>query len=276
MGKASFAERFRNAEDGSFYDVWHLIANGNGFVLKKAKGKEKEIYRAFFSRTVSGVPKFYGSAVTEDGEFLLLSYIPGEPLLNVGRNAAAAAIDALVGVQEEFWLDTAHSGCGTTFEESLRSRTDRGKYLADSALERCYRRFLEIYRSQPRTLCHDDLLPFNVLYDGERAAIVDWEHAGVLPYMTSVARLLAHATEDAELFRMTDPDKEYCIDRYYESFVKQKGIERARFMRELEFFIFYEYCEWVMLGNKYPSSATARNRRYNELAKALAQKLLNE
>ena len=277
VGNAVRAERYTNAEDGGAYDVWRIVCESGEYALKKAKGKESEIYRAFFPRPVEGVPRFYGAANAEDGEYLLLSREPGEPLVEVNRASAAAAVDALVSVQNQFWLDASHAGCGTTYDESLRSRAERGKYLADPLLERCYAEFLKIYGSLPRTLCHDDLLPFNVLYDGVRAVMVDWEHAGVLPYLTPLARFVAHCFGPyEELFVMAEDDKAFAKEYYYKAFAKEKGIDRADFLRDLDFFIFYEYCEWVMLANKYPSSANERSARYLARARKLAHKLLEE
>ena len=66
--------------------------------------------------------------------------------------------------------------------------------------ERAYEQYLQIYSDVPRTLCHDDLLPFNVLCAKERAVIIDWEYAGILPYPTSLARLIAHCEEDESAF----------------------------------------------------------------------------
>ena len=73
VGNAVRAERYTNAEDGGAYDVWRIVCESGEYVLKKAKGKETEIYRAFFSQPVGGVPRFYGSANAGGDEYLLLS-----------------------------------------------------------------------------------------------------------------------------------------------------------------------------------------------------------
>lgn len=277
MGEAKRIEQIKNAEDGSLYDVWRVTSNGAEFVLKKAKGKEKAIYRSFFPRAVSGVPRCFGSVSAFGCDYLLLSFLRGEGLLRLDRDSARAAIDALADIQNEFWGDTLHSDDGVTFEKAYGSCEDRGKYLYDSALEKCHARYLELYSTIPRTLCHGDMLPFNVLYDGERAYIVDWEQAGILPYPVSFARLIAHCFQgEDEFFYMTDADKEFAIGYYYERFVKEKGVDEREYRRTLEYFIFYEYCEWVMLGNKYEDSDKARFDKYFALAKALAEKLNNE
>ncbi len=276
MGEANSVEQFRNAEDGSPYDVWRVACSGAEFVLKKAKGKEKAVYRAFFPRATSGVPRCFGSVFAAGNDYLLLSSERGDELLRLGRDAVRAAVDALADIQNVFWGDTLRSADGITFEKAYGSCVKRGKYLCDSELEKCYARYLELYRCVPRTLCHGDLLPFNVLYDGERAVIVDWEEAGILPYPVSFARFIAHCFEgENEFFYMTDADKEYAKWYYYERFAKEKGIDEREYRRTLEYFIFYEYCEWIMLGNKYEDSDKSRFKKYFALAKALAEKLNN-
>ena len=116
-------------------------------------------------------------------------------------------------------------------------------------------------------MCHDDLLPFNVLVNGNKATIIDWEYAGILPYPTSLVRLIAHGREEEDaFFYMTEADKSFAIDYYYEHLVKSKGISYEDYRRSVDYFLLYEYCEWIMLGNKYADEDIPRAREY--LAKA--------
>ena len=48
---------FTNVEDGERYEAWLVTFNGTDYVLKKAKGKENEIYSAFFSQNIKGAPR---------------------------------------------------------------------------------------------------------------------------------------------------------------------------------------------------------------------------
>ena len=147
--------------------------------------------------------------------------------------------------------------------------------MNDSLLEQAYGGFLELYESLPRTLCHDDLLPFNVLVNGNKATIIDWEHAGILPYPTSLVRLIAHGREEEDaFFYMTEADKAFAIDYYYEHLVKSKGISYEDYRRTVDYFLLYEYCEWIMLGSKYPDEDIPRAREYLAIAKAHIHNLL--
>ena len=133
---------------------------------------------------------------------------------------------------------------------------------------------MKLYHSVPRALCHDDLLPFNVIASDHRAVLIDWECGGILPYPTSFARLIAHGedTEDA-LFFMTPEDRAFAIDYYYEKLLKDMGISYTEWRKTLEYFLFYEYCEWVFVGNKYDAKNSDFYKKYLPIAKHQAEKL---
>jgi aminoglycoside phosphotransferase (APT) family kinase protein len=52
-------------------------------------------------------------------------------------------------------------------------------------------RALESFRRRPATVVHGDLFPSNVLVDGCRVAVVDWELAGVGPALRDLATLVS-------------------------------------------------------------------------------------
>ena len=132
-----------------------------------------------------------------------------------------------------------------------------------------------MYSSTPRALCHDDLLPFNVIVSEDRAVLIDWEFAGLLPYPVSFARLIAHGEDNENaFFRMTQADKAFAIDYYHDHLLKEIGIGYEEWRRTLEFFLFYEYCEWVFIGNKYEGTNEEYYRKYLCLAKRQADKIL--
>ena len=239
--------QLKHEEDDELYQVWRIDTDDAVYILKEAKGNEKKIYETFLDELKGSVPVLYQS-VTMDGKIhLLLEYIEGENLCKCNRAKLTCALDALISLQRRTW----GSGNGS-LGKSLLQRQDRGRHLNDPLLEEAYEKFLSVYQSVPRTLCHDDLLPFNIIASEERAVLIDWECGGVLPYPTSFARLIAHAEVDQDaLFYMTEADKQFAIAYYYDNLLKDKGISYTNWRNTLEFFLFYEYCEWVFVGNKY-------------------------
>ncbi len=278
MGVASVQEvqPFQNQEDGEDYQVWKVTTGDRILVLKKAKERELAVYRDFFTGEVPGVPKFYAAAQAEGSDYFLMEYATGRDLCKCDRAGLQKALDTLIGLQDRFWEDPAYSNRGYTFGESLASREKRGQYLNDGELERAYGTFLELYKSVPRTLCHDDLLPFNVLVSEHGATLIDWEYGGMLPYPTSLARLIAHGVEDeSAFFYMKDEDRAFGIDYYYHQLISQKGISYADYRRTLDYFLLYEYCEWIMVGNRCASTDTERYAYYVKKAKEHVRDMAN-
>ena len=258
---------FTSAEDGEEYSVWAVSSDEGECVLKKAKGDELSIYQSYLCN-VESVPRLLDHVRHENEDYILLERIHGEPLFKMTRGKIQSALDALISIQDRYWQATERSA-GLSFEKSLARRAERGTHLLNADLEAEYKRFIECYQTLPRTLCHDDLLPFNVMVSAdEKATILDWEVAGMLPYPTSLARLLAHAEESEDaFFFIKDADKEFAVSYYYDSFIKGKGIPFAEYKRAVDLFIFYEYCEWIMLGNKYANADMTRFEAYMKKAK---------
>lgn len=269
-------EAFKSVEDGAEYEVWLICDSDKKYVLKKAKAYELDLYLTFFKDEVEGVPRFEGACKIDGVDYFLMEYVSGKDICCCDRSSLIKVLDALISIQEAFWADSEHKDCGFSFERSLVGRTDRGKYLGEEIFERVYNDFLEEYKRLPRTLCHDDLLPFNVIVSDDKAYLIDWEYGGILPYPASLARLLAHGEEkDGAMFYIKDSDRQFAIDYYYEKLIKSKNISYSEYRKTMDLFLFYEYCEWIMLGNKYEDASPDLTEKYVNLAKAHLKLLSN-
>ena len=263
------AAQLRRKEDGEPYRVWKLDCGGGTFILKEAKGCEAEVYRRLLPG-LGGVPQLLQSAYAGGCSYLLMEFVDGSDLCAKLR----LALDALISMQRQTWNSSGLSGFGYTFDASLKDRRHRSEYLNDAALEAAYARFLDAYAAVPRALCHDDLLPFNVLVSSGRAVLIDWEFAGILPYPVAFARLIAHGEEDdGALFYLAREDRDFAVGYYYDRLLRDMGVSPEDWRRTLELFLFYEYCEWVFIGNKYKGANEAYYRKYLALAKHQAEKL---
>ena len=261
---------FGTFEDESYYDVWLINCKDARYVLKPAKNYEPQVYSMFLSGNVSYAPHLLASTTYDGRDYILIDYVEGEAITHFDRNSLTKALDALICFQNDHWNNKENTDVGFTFEKALEHRLSRGKHLLDAELEAVYSEFLEQFKSLHRTLCHDDLLPFNVLVSDSKAIIVDWEFAGILPYPTSLARLIAHCEEsDTAFFYISNDDKSFAIDYYYENLIRNKGIPYSDFRHTLDLFLFYEYCEWIMLGNKFTDADTDRFEQYTKKAKDL-------
>ncbi len=275
ISKHATLTQLKHEEDDAPYGVWRIDTDGASYILKEAKGSEAEIYQTILAEIEGSVPGLYQVITVDEKTYLLMEYIEGEDLCQCDRAKLTAALDVLIALQRKAWESKDLALCGYSFEKSLAGRQNRGKYLNDPLLEAAYGKFLQLYESVPRTLCHDDLLPFNILSSGQKAVLIDWEVAGILPYPTSFARLIAHAEEKTDaLFYMTQADKAFAMDYYYDHLLKEKGISYAQWIHALEYFLLYEYCEWVFVGNKYDATDGEYYQKYLPIAKHQAAKLL--
>ncbi len=265
---------FKREEDGTDYDVWKIEEANTAYVLKKTSERELSVYDTFLKSAEYGVPRFCKSLNYCGELFFLMEYIEGDDLRKCDRESLTAVLEVLIHLQNMYWERRELQGVGFGFEASLQERKKRGQYLNDADLEQAYERYLQLYSNIPRTLCHDDLLPFNVLITKGKAAIIDWEYAGILPYPTSLARLIAHGEEDeAAFFHMRQEDKDYAVEYYFEHLLKDKGIDYNDYRRTLDYFLLFEYCEWIMLGIKCDNTESERFKKYYAKAKEHIKRL---
>ena len=267
--------QLKHMEDDEPYQVWTIDTGTARYILKEAKEDEAETYRLILSELKdSCIPVVYQRISAGDKIYLLMEYADGENLCKCNRTKLTLTLDALISLQRKTWNNHSLATYGYSFEKSLRSREHRGKYLNDPLLEEAYERFMRMYHTVPRALCHDDLLPFNVIASDHRAVLIDWECGGILPYPTAFARLIAHGEDMEEtLFFMTPEDRAFAIDYYYDNLLKKMGISYTEWRNTLEYFLFYEYCEWVFVGNKYNAQNSEFYKKYLPIAKLQAQKI---
>ena len=275
LGDGVQVTQLTHEEDGEPYQVWQIDNGDARYILKEAKEKEAEIYQSILADLPGdSVPRIYQTIGEENKVCLLMEYIQGEDLRSCNRRKLNLALDALIALQRKTWEDQTLADVGYTFERSCKNLENRARYLNDPLLETVFQQFLQVYASVPRTLCHDDLLPFNVIASDNRAVLIDWECGGLLPYPASFARLIAHGEEkENAFFYMTREDKNFAVDYYYENLLKEKGITYAQWRENMAYFLFSEYCEWVFVGNKYGATDGENFQKYLPLAKEQAGRI---
>ena len=261
------AEPFRNAEDGEAYEVWKIVTPEKSLVLKPAKEYEVEVYTTFLSGTPGYAPQLLANAEYEGKSWLLGEYIHGEDLRFCTREKLKLTLDALIAMQKQWWDARGYENAAFSQEKARPGRFRRGEVLDNPALQKAYGVYLRYCETLPRTLCHEDLLPFNILVSRDRAVLIDWEYAGMQPYLSSLARLIAHGEEGEDaFFHMKEEDRAFAIDYYYRNLPMKKGIRYEEYRKALDAFLLYEYCEWVMLGVRYGDRESPRYQRYLSLA----------
>lgn len=264
--------RFCREEDGSPYDVWKIETDSVTAVLKKTSQEEELTCQAFFPNGGSGVPKTYGFTEHNSETYMLMEFFEGETMSRSNREKLILTLEALIQMQEKYWGNAELADIGWTFEKRHAARKKRLPYMED--LADAYSAYLEADRTVPRTLCNDDLLPFNVLVDAERAVIIDWEFGGILPYPCALVRLLAFGEENTDfMFQMSMADKEFAIQYYYDHLIKRKGISWDEYIRTMKLFFLKEYSEWVYFARSSNDFTKPEYQKYYAKCKKLAKDL---
>jgi len=259
-------------QGGGFYRVWRLTGWRGSFILKESCPTELEIYGAVSGRSFA-LPAFFGSTVWRGKPWILIEDIRGESLSVCTRAALTAALDSMIELQGLYWTLPVH--LGESVQSSLPLRTARRRYIPGIMLRRAFDLSIEAYRSAAVTLCHDDMLPQNVFYDGWRAVLLDWEYAGMLPWPVMLARLLAHTSSNgATPFYMSAEDKSFALDYYFEHFIAARGVSRADYDRTMKLFIFYELTEWIYVYRKGHRARDGLYRYYFAAARDEAKEIL--
>ena len=264
------AETFRAEEDGRAYQVWKLRTDRGDMVLKKTTPEERTVYETFF-RDGGPVPEIYAAGSFESEPYLLMEFVPGESMSVCSRDRLVRVLDALIESQKTWWGDDAHDEVGYGFHKSWPNRRKRLPYMGE--LAPAYQAYLDAFKSLPRTLCNDDMLPFNVLADEGRAVILDWEYGGILPWPCAISRFLAFGEEGDAMFRMTGEDRSFALTYYYEHLIREKGYSREEYDRIMELFFFKEYSEWVYCAAISGDYEMEYYKKYGKKAREMAEKL---
>ena len=256
-GPVSGVCQIRRSEDGSPSGAWRVETADRCYFLKKIASPAEEALYTALAGTRPELPAFFGGTDYYGKRYILSEYFPGRELSKCARRDMILALDALISLQDAFWQGD-RTGDGPLFPfgmtpegEKERIRTRRA-YLHDPLLEAATDKLLALYDPLPRTLCHNDLLPFNVLAGENRAVLIDWEYYGLLPYPVPLARLLSHTRPDPDWdFTMTAEDRTFAEEYYYDRLLKGKGIGWEEYRYALDLFSFYEQTEWIYVCRRY-------------------------
>ena len=260
LSPGASVQRMAYEEGGGFYDAWRIADGPEAYLLKAAGENELTVYRRLGNR-LDALPRCYGTTTYRNRTYILLEFVEGRSLMRCERGDLVRVLDAMIALQDAFW--GTGKRIGRSVSRTLPRLRRRRAYLPEPQLRTAYDRFLALYPTLPRTLCHDDLLPFNLIVGDERAVFIDWEEAGVLPYPAMLARLLSHGSEHGETpFFLTAADKAFALDYYYERLLKPKGVPRADYDRAMAMFTFYELTEWVYVYRKYNKKPDALYEYY--------------
>lgn len=259
-------------DEGKGYNTYKIVSEKGEFVLKKYAGSEDlEAEVKQYSR-LRGLPVPELLGVGED--CILMRFAPGDDLKNPTDEGIRAAAAALVMIMNAYPMGRGYET--GRYEVYLRRLERRAKCLREEPeMAAAFKLFLNRQREIPLTLSNGDLLPINVLYDGERANIIDWEFGGFMPYSLDIARFVSHGTEGGEVtsFRMTGGQKKLFCELVYEGLNEKPP--REVYDRDLALARFNECVEILEYYLNDPSAERGKVfGLYYPMAKSMAARIL--
>jgi aminoglycoside phosphotransferase (APT) family kinase protein len=126
------------------------------------------------------VPAVYDVKKISENEIVMeMDYIKGEPLIyeNMERNKREEALKAMAKLQVMInAVDAADFGL-PKYSEHIINEIKITPYLSDKIKDKVFDLFHLLNTEKPN-LCHGDFHPGNVLFDGEKYWVIDWDGAG--------------------------------------------------------------------------------------------------
>lgn len=126
------------------------------------------------------VPAVYGVKKINENEIVMeMDYIKGEPLIyeNMDIEKRTEALKTLARLQSMInAVDAVDFGL-PKYSTHIISEIKRTPYLSAKAKDKVFDLFYRLYKEKSN-LCHGDFHPNNVLFDGEKHWIIDWDGAG--------------------------------------------------------------------------------------------------
>ncbi len=249
IGNYSYKKVHNDKEDYDYDHVYTVTSGSDKYILKKTNKVELAVYNLNLDHFLK--PK--GSYIDGDDVYLLLPFYEGKSIYDLTRDILIMIIDALCDIQGRYW-NASINGLDN-FDYYYNRALDRKKYIEEEYLD-IYDEFCELYKSIPRTLSNDDLLPFNVMTNNKEVIFIDWGEAGMLPYPLMLARLITTAKEDNYIFQIKEEDRKFAIDYYYEKLISKKGIPYEEYIKVFNYFMFHQYTEGMYVYYKYSDSKT--------------------
>ena len=236
-------------DEGKGYNTYKIVAGDKAYVLKKYGYPEDLEDEVKQYALLSGLPVPELLGVAEG--CILMRFVEGDDLKNPSDDGVRALASSLCAVMNAYPMGSEYERA--RYEKYLRRLERRAECLkGEPELAAAFSVFYERQKDIPLTLSNGDLLPINVLYDGEKATLIDWEFGGFMPYALDIARFIAHATEDGSVtsFRMSREQKSMFLDLMYEGLEVKPG--REIYDRDIRLALLNEYVEILEYYFKNP------------------------
>lgn len=211
------------------YNVY--LAAGNPRLVVKLDDGQGVVYERWLDGQPDlPVPQLLGTAVVDGHTWHAFEERGGEDLQCLRRETATAAGKSLARLHARFWSESPATNVNGTRAEKFALVAKHFPELSVALTELADRA-----ASAPSTLCENDLLPMNVLWDGHDATIIDFGHADISPYFGDPARFVAFGKPEGGYYVQPTDAREKFLTQYFEIIRSMAGttLDRARFDRDI-------------------------------------------
>lgn len=240
--------RFVDSRLKKVYDVYLINGKDGKMVLKKCDKncRDPKKYDLYFAGHDFAVPKILDRASIGEETYIIMEYAEGGDARDCGEDDAKKVGTELARIQSHYLTSGGHTKLSDYyFKEYVADFCEKIKgYFEnfDTVFQAVEKRFFEA----PHSLIHDDLLPINVLLNGDRAWILDWATAGFFPYFLDLARF-AFVQSGNDQFYISHESGMAFLDAYYEEMRKNPKFEmdKNRFYQDVAISAFCQYAMFL-------------------------------
>lgn len=228
--------RFVDTNLEKIYDVYLIKMQDETRILKQVGEycADKEKYDTYFAGKDFSVPEVFEIFSEAEKHYVLMQVVEGVDARGCDRIQAANIGRELGKIQSFYLTDGGHTEAAERYWEFFEGFYEKLKGFfpdIDDVWEGVKQRFFEV----PQTLIHEDLLPINVLLEGDKPWFIDWEMAGIYPYFLDLARFAYIYYDVVGAFYISAESAEAFIEAYYEEMKKNSDfdIEKEQFLYDV-------------------------------------------
>lgn len=176
------------------------------FILKKATQNEVKINELLSEYKEAVSPKVISIKSDDKGiPWLTIDYVDGPDYTKLSTEYAIKLGKSLAKMANFFnrKLDLLDDVKPIISSQVVSKQTLLSKLPKDTYLYKNYQYYINRFVEMPKSICHDDLLPINIIFDRKNHTpkIIDWEHGRQSSYITDIARATTFYSDSIDLFQ---------------------------------------------------------------------------
>ncbi|MFA5036631.1 MAG: phosphotransferase [Candidatus Izemoplasmatales bacterium] len=266
-------KQFQDQKLGKVYEVYLVKYNDILYVVKKTTQHEILIFTRYFNNHHFNVAYILNQYLDLEGNYwILTNYFNLKDARHRNAKVMKQCANAIAQIHASYLYNTIEEDLDT--DRTVRYLLKKQKSLQDyPLLYDAASVAIKRVQTAPVTLCHEDLLPINILCDENQAVIVDFEEAYFLAYFFDPARFVTHYDND-NLFYVSKSSQEAFLHTYFQRIKKEcTDLTRKQFYFDINCGRFLEaMIVFVNMDNKENNNSYELYfRDLNHYAKSILQ-----